>query len=50
MSRQRYELTGREWHIIKPLLPNKPRGVPQVDDQRVLKVFSGAFDLAHHGR
>lgn len=36
MSRRRYELTDFEWSIIQPLLPNKPRGVPRVDDQRVL--------------
>ena len=34
--RRRYELTDREWSIIAPLLPNKPRGVPRVDDRRVL--------------
>ena len=32
----RYDLTGFEWSIIQPLLPNKPRGVPRVDDRRVL--------------
>ena len=31
----RYELIDREWFAIKPLLPNKPRGVPRVDDRRV---------------
>lgn len=36
MTRRRYELTDREWSIIAPLLPNKPRGVPRVDDRRVL--------------
>jgi len=36
MARRRYELTDREWSIIEPLLPNKPRGVPRVDDRRVL--------------
>ena len=36
MTRRRYELTDHEWSIILPLLPNKPRGVPRVDDQRVL--------------
>ncbi len=36
MSRRRYELTDHEWAIIEPLLPNKPRGVPRVDDRRVL--------------
>jgi Putative transposase of IS4/5 family (DUF4096) len=30
-----YELTDREWSVIKPMLPNKPRGVPRVDDRRV---------------
>ena len=33
---QVYELTDFEWGIIAPLLPNKPRGVPRVDDRRVL--------------
>lgn len=32
----RYELTDFEWRVIEPLLPNKPRGVPRVDDRRVL--------------
>jgi len=36
MTRRRYELTEQEWAIIQPLLPNKPRGVPRVDDRRVL--------------
>ena len=36
MSQRRYELTDFEWSIIEPLLPNKPRGVPRVDDRRVL--------------
>jgi len=36
MRQRRYELTDREWSIIAPLLPNKPRGVPRVDDRRVL--------------
>ncbi len=31
-----YELTDFEWNVIQPLLPNKPRGVPRVDDRRVL--------------
>jgi transposase len=31
-----YELTDFEWSVIAPLLPNKPRGVPRVDDRRVL--------------
>lgn len=36
MSLRRYELSDFEWSIIEPLLPNKPRGVPRVDDRRVL--------------
>lgn len=32
----RYDLTDFEWEAIKPHLPNKPRGVPRVDDRRVL--------------
>ena len=33
---RRHELTDEEWAIIQPLLPNKPRGVPRVDDRRVI--------------
>ncbi len=29
-------LTEEQFNKIKPLLPNKPRGVPRVDDRRVL--------------
>jgi transposase len=29
-------LTDFEWRVIEPLLPNKPRGVPRVDDRRLL--------------
>ncbi|MGA6939487.1 MAG: transposase, partial [Pseudolabrys sp.] len=36
----RYELSDYEWTVIKPMLPNKPRGVPRVDDRRV---FNGIF-------
>ena len=32
----RYELTDFEWTAIRPLLPNKPRGVPRVNDREVL--------------
>ncbi len=31
-----HELTDFEWKIIEPSLPNKPRGVPRVNDRRVL--------------
>src|SRR5580704_17191735 len=32
----RYELTDFEWTAIRPFLPNKPRGVPRVNDRRAL--------------
>jgi transposase len=42
----RYELTDREWAAIKPMLPNKPRGVPRVNDRRVL---NGIFRVLRSG-
>ncbi|TIV43182.1 MAG: IS5 family transposase, partial [Mesorhizobium sp.] len=33
------DLTDFEWRVIAPLLPNKPRGVPRVNDRRVLSIF-----------
>lgn len=36
MTCRRFELTDDEWLVIEPLLPNKPRGVPRVDDRRVI--------------
>jgi len=42
----RYELTDYEWASIKPMLPNKPRGVPRVDDRRVL---NGIFWVLRSG-
>jgi transposase len=32
----RFDLSDFEWTVIEPLLPNKPRGVPRVNDRRVL--------------
>jgi len=29
----RYALSDNEWSAIKPMLPNKPRGVPRVNDR-----------------
>ena len=29
-------LSDEQWSRLKPLLPNKPRGVPRVDDRRVI--------------
>ena len=42
----RYDLTEFEWKTIEPLLPNKPRGVPRVDDRRVL---NGIFWVLRSG-
>jgi transposase len=42
----RYELTDHEWTAIKPMLPNKPRGVPRVNDRRVL---NGIFWVLRSG-
>ena len=32
----RYELSEYDWSGVKPMLLNKPRGVPRVNDRRVL--------------
>src|SRR5260370_2315193 len=32
----RHKLTEFEWAAIRSFLPNKPRGIPRVDDRRVL--------------
>ena len=42
----RYDMTDFEWSVIQPLLPNKPRGVPRVDDRRVL---NGIFWVLRSG-
>ena len=42
----RHELTDYEWDAIKPFLPNKPRGVPRVNDRRVL---NGIFWVLRSG-
>jgi len=40
----RYDLTGFEWNVIDPLLPNKPRGVP-----RVVSIRAVPQPVMHHG-
>jgi transposase len=42
----RYELSDQEWIAIKPMLPNKPRGVLRVDDRRIL---NGIFWVLRSG-
>ena len=42
----RYELSDDEWTTIGPMLPNKARGVPPVDDRRVL---NGIFWVLRSG-
>lgn len=39
MTGRRYELTETVWPIIQPLLLNKSRGVPRVDDRGILWRF-----------
>ena len=42
----RYELSDYEWSVIKPMLPNKPRSIPRVDDRRIL---NGIFWVLRSG-
>ena len=42
----RYELIDHEWAAIRPMLPNKPRGIPRVNDRRVL---NGIFWVLRSG-
>jgi hypothetical protein len=42
----RYELSDHEWAAIRPMLPNKPRGVARIDDRRVL---NGIFWVLRSG-
>jgi transposase len=42
----RYELADYEWLAIKPMLPNRPLGVPRVNDRRVL---NGIFWVLRSG-
>jgi len=42
----RYELSDYEWSVIKPMLPNKPRGIHRVDDRRIL---NGIFWVLRSG-
>lgn len=42
----RYELSDNEWSVIRTMLPNKPRGIPRVDDRRIL---NGMFWILRSG-
>jgi transposase len=42
----RYELSDYEWSVIRSMLPNKPRGIPRVDDRRIL---NGIFWVLRSG-
>lgn len=42
----RFDLSDVEWALVKPLLPNKPRGVARVDDRRIL---NGIFYVLRTG-
>jgi Putative transposase of IS4/5 family (DUF4096) len=42
----RYELSDCEWNVVRPMLPNKARGTPRVDDRRIL---NGIFWVLRSG-
>ena len=46
MTRRRFELTDKERTILEPLQPNKPRGVPRVDDRWVINGILWRFRTA----
>lgn len=46
MSDHHFWLSDAQFERLRPLLPNKPRGVPRVDDRRVI---SGIIHVIRHG-
>lgn len=46
MSDRHFGLSDAQFARLQPLLPNKPRGVPRVDDRRVI---SGIIHVIRHG-
>ena len=46
MSEHHFWLSDAQFFRLRPLLPNKPRGVPRVDDRRVI---SGIVHVIRHG-
>ena len=45
----RYELSDYEWSVIKPMLPNKPRGIPAWLTDVFSTASFGSCAQAHHG-
>ena len=45
----RYELSDCEWTAIRPMPPNKPRGVQRVNDRRVLNGIFGSCAQVRFG-
>ena len=43
LSIMRYELSDNEWSVIRTMLPNKPRGIPRVDDRRTALSAGGGL-------
>ena len=43
---EEFWLSDGQWSRLAPLLPNKPRGVPRVDDRRVI---SGIIHVLRSG-
>jgi transposase len=46
MSEHHFWVSDTQFARLKPLLPNKPRGVPRVDDRRVI---SGIIHVLRNG-
>ena len=46
MDLSEFWLSDDQWARLQPLLPNKPRGVPRVDDRRVI---SGIIHVVKSG-
>ncbi len=46
----RCELTDFKWAAIKPMLPNKLRGVPRVGDRRLLNGINVAIARVREGK
>ena len=45
----RCEMSDFEWRVIEPLLPQNSRGVPRVDDRRVLNGIFWVYVQARLG-